>query len=73
MTGAGARKLFAPAVSSIGGDVALCHDIGDRRDKAGQIVGATPYKQQIMQVMGVAIAALVMAPARRSDSWSRWC
>ena len=30
--------------------------------KAGYIVGATPYKQQIMQVVGVAAAAFVMAP-----------
>lgn len=30
--------------------------------KAGRIVGATPYKQQIMQVVGVATAAFVMAP-----------
>lgn len=37
------------------GDV--CNDL-----KTGQIVGATPYKQQIMQVAGVATASLVMAP-----------
>ena len=30
--------------------------------KAGQIVGATPYKQQIMQVVGVVAAALGIAP-----------
>jgi len=30
--------------------------------KAGYLVGATPYKQQIMQVVGVASAALVLAP-----------
>ena len=30
--------------------------------KAGQIVGATPYKQQIMQMVGVVAAALVIAP-----------
>ncbi|MEX2362426.1 MAG: oligopeptide transporter, OPT family, partial [Balneolaceae bacterium] len=30
--------------------------------KAGQIVGATPYKQQIMQVVGVVAAAIVIAP-----------
>ena len=37
------------------GDV--CNDL-----KTGQIVGATPYKQQIMQIAGVAVASLVMAP-----------
>jgi putative OPT family oligopeptide transporter len=30
--------------------------------KAGQIVGATPYKQQIMQIVGVVAGALVIAP-----------
>lgn len=30
--------------------------------KAGYLVGATPYKQQIMQVVGVVAAALVLAP-----------
>ncbi|MFH5833151.1 OPT family oligopeptide transporter [Halalkalibaculum sp. DA384] len=30
--------------------------------KAGQLVGATPYKQQIMQVVGVIASALVIAP-----------
>jgi putative OPT family oligopeptide transporter len=30
--------------------------------KAGQLVGATPYKQQIMQMIGVVAAALVIAP-----------
>jgi putative OPT family oligopeptide transporter len=30
--------------------------------KAGRLVGSTPYRQQIMQVVGVIVAALVMAP-----------
>lgn len=30
--------------------------------KAGNLLGATPYKQQIMQVVGVLAAALVIAP-----------
>ncbi len=37
------------------GDV--CNDL-----KTGHIVGASPYKQQIMQIMGVAVASLIMAP-----------
>ena len=37
------------------GDV--CNDL-----KTGQIVGASPQKQQIMQVLGVVVAALIMAP-----------
>jgi len=30
--------------------------------KAGQLVGATPYKQQIMQIVGVVAGALAIAP-----------
>lgn len=30
--------------------------------KVGQMVGATPYKQQLMQMMGVLIAALIVPP-----------
>lgn len=37
------------------GDV--CNDL-----KTGQLVGATPWRQQIMQIAGVTVAALVMAP-----------
>tara|TARA_S200000501_G_scaffold353209_1_gene372771 strand:- start:22278 stop:24182 length:1905 start_codon:yes stop_codon:yes gene_type:complete len=37
------------------GDV--CNDL-----KTGQIVGASPYRQQIMQIAGIAVASVVMAP-----------
>lgn len=37
------------------GDV--CNDL-----KTGQLVGAAPFRQQIMQILGVATACLVMAP-----------
>lgn len=37
------------------GDV--CNDL-----KTGSIVGARPYRQQIMQVLGVAVASVAMAP-----------
>lgn len=37
------------------GDV--CNDL-----KTGAIVGATPFKQQTMQILGVLVASLVMAP-----------
>ena len=37
------------------GDV--CNDL-----KTGQIVGSRPYRQQIMQILGVGVASLVMAP-----------
>jgi putative OPT family oligopeptide transporter len=35
----------------------ICNDL-----KTGQLVGAAPWRQQTMQVAGVAVAALVMAP-----------
>ena len=37
------------------GDV--CNDL-----KTGALVGASPYRQQMMQIAGIAVAALVMAP-----------
>jgi putative OPT family oligopeptide transporter len=42
-------------VACTAGDV--CNDL-----KTGQLVGASPRSQQIMQVMGVLVAAFVMAP-----------
>ncbi len=42
-------------VACTAGDV--CNDL-----KTGDIVGAAPYRQQIMQILGVGVAAFVMAP-----------
>ena len=42
-------------VACTSGDV--CNDL-----KTGAIVGASPFRQQIMQIGGVAVASLVMAP-----------
>ncbi|HBE66582.1 MAG TPA: oligopeptide transporter, OPT family [Planctomycetaceae bacterium] len=42
-------------IACTSGDV--CNDL-----KTGSLVGATPFRQQIMQVAGVFVAALVMAP-----------
>ncbi|MEQ8766071.1 MAG: oligopeptide transporter, OPT family [Planctomycetota bacterium] len=42
-------------VACTSGDV--CNDL-----KTGHLVGAAPYRQQIMQVAGVAVGCLVMAP-----------
>ncbi|QDV08917.1 OPT oligopeptide transporter protein [Planctomycetes bacterium Poly30] len=42
-------------VACTSGDV--CNDL-----KTGAIVGASPFRQQIMQISGVAVASLVMAP-----------
>lgn len=42
-------------VACTAGDV--CNDL-----KTGEIVGASPYRQQMMQILGVGAAAFVMAP-----------
>jgi putative OPT family oligopeptide transporter len=54
-----AAALFIAAVVACAGAIA-----GDNMQdlKAGYLVGATPYKQQIMQAVGVIAAATVMAP-----------
>jgi putative OPT family oligopeptide transporter len=62
----GTQSLIGPAAAIlIGATVACAAAIaGDNMQdlKAGRIVGATPYKQQIMQLVGVIAAAFVMAP-----------
>lgn len=55
----------APAAIMIGGVVACAAAIsGDNMQdlKAGYIVGATPWKQQLVQCVGVVSSVLVMAP-----------
>lgn len=62
--GSGNAKGPAAAVF-IGAVVACAAAIGGEnlQDlKAGRIVGATPYKQQIMQIVGAVSAAFVLAP-----------
>ena len=60
------RATAAAATAILVGGVVACAAAiaGDNMQdlKAGQIVGATPYKQQIMQMIGVVAAALVIAP-----------
>jgi putative OPT family oligopeptide transporter len=49
----------------IGGVVCCAAAIGgdNLQDlKAGQLVGSTPWKQQVMQIIGVVVAAFAMAP-----------
>ncbi|MHC5114790.1 MAG: OPT family oligopeptide transporter, partial [Planctomycetota bacterium] len=62
----GMDSAAGPAAAiMIGGVVACAAAIGgdNMQDlKAGRIVGATPYKQQIMQGIGVLAAAVIMAP-----------
>jgi putative OPT family oligopeptide transporter len=60
------KATAAAATAILVGAVVCCAAAiaGDNMQdlKAGQIVGATPYKQQIMQIVGVTAAALAIAP-----------
>jgi putative OPT family oligopeptide transporter len=60
------KAAAAAATALLVGAVVCCASAiaGDNMQdlKAGQIVGATPWKQQVMQIIGVASAAVVLAP-----------
>ncbi len=62
----GADAANGPAAAVIIGSVVCCAAAiaGDNMQdlKAGYIVGATPWKQQVMQMVGTVSAALVIAP-----------
>ncbi len=62
----GTKATAAAATAILVGGVVCCAAAiaGDNMQdlKAGRILGATPYKQQIMQVVGVVAAAIVIAP-----------
>lgn len=62
----GSKAENGPAAAIIIGSVVCCAAAiaGDNMQdlKAGYIVGATPWKQQVMQIVGTLSAALVMAP-----------
>jgi len=62
----GKGAVNGPAAAIIVGSVVCCAGAiaGDNMQdlKAGQIVGATPYRQQIMQIIGTISAALVIGP-----------
>ncbi len=64
LMGSGAKD--GPAAAIIIGAVVCCAAAiaGDNMQdlKAGYIVGATPWKQQVMQIVGTVSAAFVMAP-----------
>ena len=64
MMGKGAKN--GPAAAVIIGSVVCCAAAiaGDNMQdlKAGYIVGATPWKQQLMQMVGVVTAAVVLCP-----------
>ena len=62
----GGESKIGPAAAILIGAVVCCAAAigGDNMQdlKAGRLLGATPYKQQIMQAVGVVAAAFVMAP-----------
>jgi putative OPT family oligopeptide transporter len=62
----GSHDSAGPAAALMIGAVVCCAAAmgGDNLQdlKTGHIVGATPWKQQVMQVVGVATGALVIAP-----------
>ncbi len=62
----GAGNAEGPAAAILVGAVVCCAAAisGDTLQdlKAGHLVGATPWKQQLMEVLGVLSAALIMAP-----------
>jgi putative OPT family oligopeptide transporter len=62
----GKDAVNGPAAAIIVGSVVCCAGAiaGDNMQdlKAGQIVGATPFRQQIMQIVGTVSAALVIGP-----------
>jgi len=62
----GKGAVNGPAAAIIVGSVVCCAGAiaGDNMQdlKAGQIVGATPYRQQIMQIVGTISAAMVIGP-----------
>ncbi len=62
----GSDDANGPAAAIIVGAVVCCAAAiaGDNMQdlKAGYIVGATPWKQQVMQMVGTVSAALIMAP-----------
>lgn len=61
-----ASSTVAAATAIVVGSVVCCAAAisGDNLQdlKAGHLLGATPYKQQIMQMIGVVVAALTLAP-----------
>lgn len=62
----GTDSVIGPAAAVLIGAVVACAAAiaGDNMQdlKAGRLLGATPIKQQIMQIVGVVSAAFVMAP-----------
>lgn len=66
LLGLGMKSPVGPVAAILIGGVVCCAAAigGDNLQdlKCGQLVGSTPWKQQVMQILGVVVAALAMAP-----------
>jgi putative OPT family oligopeptide transporter len=66
LLGLGLKSPAGPVAAILIGGVVCCAAAigGDNLQdlKCGQLVGSTPWKQQVMQILGVAVAAFAMAP-----------
>jgi putative OPT family oligopeptide transporter len=66
LLGLGLESPVGPVAAILIGGVVCCAAAigGDNLQdlKCGQLVGSTPWKQQVMQIIGVVVAAFAMAP-----------
>jgi putative OPT family oligopeptide transporter len=66
LLGMGLDSKAGPVAAILIGGVVCCAAAigGDNLQdlKCGQLVGSTPWKQQVMQILGVVVAAFMMAP-----------
>ena len=66
LLGMGLKSPAGPVAAILIGGVVCCAAAigGDNLQdlKCGQLVGSTPWKQQVMQIIGVVVAAFTMAP-----------
>ncbi|HEY4179019.1 MAG TPA: oligopeptide transporter, OPT family [Kofleriaceae bacterium] len=66
LVGMGMKSPAGPIAAILIGGVVCCAAAigGDNLQdlKCGQLVGSTPWKQQVMQIVGVLVAAVCMAP-----------
>ncbi len=66
LLGLGLKTPAGPIAAVLIGGVVCCAAAigGDNLQdlKCGQLVGSTPWKQQVMQILGVVVAAFAMAP-----------
>jgi putative OPT family oligopeptide transporter len=67
LNGGIAGKEMLAVILAVGSSAIICAGIAISNDtmqdlKVGQLIGATPWKQQVMLILGVVVTALVMPP-----------